>query len=111
MGIFGRKSTETDPVFGYGRGRRPLWTVGDREAEAIREVLRKAKRAEFSEAGGGIVVEGGENGEPFLVACVDEDVAAAGEVAAYTEALTAAGFRVESELDDDQMLQVFIPTP
>jgi hypothetical protein len=111
MGIFGRKSTDEEPAYGYGRGKRPLWTVRDRDAETIREVLRKAKRAEFSDAGGGFVVEGGENGEPFLVACADEDLAAAGEVAAYTEALTAAGFRVEPEPDDDQMLQVWITTP
>lgn len=34
-------------------------------------------------------MEGGENAEPFLVACADQDLAAAGEVAAYTKALTA----------------------
>jgi hypothetical protein len=111
VGIFGRKSTDTDPAFGYGRGKRPSWTVRDRDAEAIREVLRKTKRAEFSDAGGGFVVEGGENAEPFLVACADEGLTAAGEIAAYTKALTAAGFRVEPEPDDDQMLQVWIPTP
>ena len=110
MGRFGRKSTDEDPAHGYGRGKRPLWTVRDRDAEAIRDVLREAKRAEFSDAGGGFVV-GGQDGASFLVACADEDLAAACEVAAYTEALTAAGFRVEPEPRDDQTLRVWITTP
>ncbi|MBB4936822.1 hypothetical protein FHR32_001127 [Streptosporangium album] len=30
--------------FGYGEGRRPLWTMRDRDAEAVRKALRKAGR-------------------------------------------------------------------
>jgi hypothetical protein len=42
------------------------------------------------------------------MACADEDLAAAGEVTAYTEALTAASFRIEPEPSDGQILRVWI---
>ncbi|MBG0823556.1 hypothetical protein HS048_22790 [Planomonospora sp. ID91781] len=54
------------PEFGYGAGLRPLWTARDRDAEAIRAVLRTAGRREFSQRHGGFVVEGGGDGQPFL---------------------------------------------
>lgn len=39
---------ERQPRFGYGRFGRPLWTARDRDAEAIREILRRAGRREFA---------------------------------------------------------------
>jgi hypothetical protein len=82
------------PDFGFGVGMRPLWTERDRDAEAIRIILRNAGCSEYGQRRGGFVVEGGS---PFLVACaLFEDASArAKEIKTYTEALTAAGFRVE----------------
>jgi hypothetical protein len=51
--------SDNKPEFGYGAGGRPLWTARDRDAEAIRAVLRTAGRREFSQHRGGFVVEGG----------------------------------------------------
>ncbi|WP_156056133.1 hypothetical protein [Streptosporangium roseum] len=64
--------SDDDPQFGYGAGGRPLWTVRDRDAEVIRTVLRKAGSREFSERHGGFVVEGGQDGAPFAIACADD---------------------------------------
>jgi hypothetical protein len=98
------------PQFGYGRFDRPLWAAHDRDAEAIREILRRAGRHEFTlglptesaERHGGFVVEDGEEHATFLVACagLHDDEVTVGEVRHYAEALTAAGYRVTPDLDD-----------
>lgn len=101
------RATGEDPAFGYGAGKRPLWTVRDKTAEEIRIALRDAGCWEFSERAGGFVVEGGQSGTPFLVACATDDASVAtSEMTAYIEALTSAGFRVEPDPDLAQVLQV-----
>src|SRR5437764_794091 len=59
------------PQFGDGTASRPPRTVRDRDAEAIRRVLRMAGRRELGADRGGFVVEGGYRDYPFLVACAD----------------------------------------
>ncbi|MGW4412381.1 hypothetical protein ACWEJ6_50875 [Nonomuraea sp. NPDC004702] len=95
------------PEFGYGAGGRPLWTVRDRDAEVIRMVLRKAGRREFSERRDGFVVEGGEDGAPFLVACTDDAEVSMQELPRYEAALLKAGYRVEPDPGDDQVLRAW----
>ncbi|MGW4412941.1 hypothetical protein ACWEJ6_53880 [Nonomuraea sp. NPDC004702] len=92
------------PEFGYGAGGRPLWGVRDRDAEVIRTVLRKAGRREFSEGQSGFVVEGGGDGAPFLIACADDAVVCAQELPRYEAALLKAGYRVEPDPGDNQVL-------
>jgi hypothetical protein len=103
------------PQYGYGHFDRPLWTARDRNAEAIREVLRRAGRREFTlglapetaERHGGFVAEDGETHATLLVACAGlHDDEAAAEVRHYAEALTAAGYQVTPDLDADLVLQV-----
>jgi hypothetical protein len=100
---------DDEPEFGHGKGRRPLWTTRDRDAEGIRQVLRKAGRREFSDRHRGFAVEGGDGGDPFLVACADDAGAAAAELPRYEAALRAAGYRVEPDPDDSQVLRVTWP--
>ncbi|MEV4752812.1 hypothetical protein AB0K21_41240 [Streptosporangium sp. NPDC049248] len=57
-----------EPKFGYGREHRPLWSERDRDAEQVRDVLRRAGLSEFGEDRDGFVVKGGEIGQPFAVA-------------------------------------------
>ncbi len=102
--------SDDEPEFGYGRGGRPLWTVRDRDAEGVREVLRKAGRREFGDDHGGFAVEGGHGGDPFMVACADDARVSAAELPRYEAALRAAGYRVEPEPDDDQVLQAWPPS-
>ncbi len=89
------------PEFGYGRGRRPLWTTRDRDGEAIREVLRRAGLREWTDRHTGFVVEGSEDGERFLVASPG-----AADVGRITAALTGAGYQAVPDPDDDQTLRV-----
>ncbi|MGN9847048.1 hypothetical protein ACTMTI_54090 [Nonomuraea sp. H19] len=98
--------SDDKPEFGHGAGGRPLWTVRDRDAEVIRTVLRQAGRREFSERHDGFVVEGGDGGAPFLVACTEEAEKSSPEVRRYQVDLVKAGYRVESDPDDDQVLLV-----
>ncbi|MBB5782025.1 hypothetical protein [Nonomuraea jabiensis] len=98
--------SDDEPEFGYGAGGRPLWSVRDRDAEGIRTVLRKAGRREFSERHDGFVVEGGGDGAPFLVACTEEARGSAPELMRYRVDLVKAGYRVEPDPDDDQVLLV-----
>jgi hypothetical protein len=51
--------SDEGPEFGYGQGRRPLWNERDRDAERVRDILRGAGLAEFSDTRPGFVVEGG----------------------------------------------------
>ncbi|MGI5156914.1 hypothetical protein [Microbispora sp. CA-102843] len=69
-------------------------------------MLRKAGRREFSERQGGFVVEGGGDGRPFQVACTDAAEVSAQEFAQYSDDLRKAGYRVEPDADDDQVLLV-----
>ncbi|MFI6597199.1 hypothetical protein ACIBHX_13150 [Nonomuraea sp. NPDC050536] len=72
---------EDKPELGFGAAGRPLWTVRDRNAEAIRAVLRTARRLEFGERRDGFVVEG--DGAPFVIACTGGAGASAAELARY----------------------------
>jgi hypothetical protein len=97
-------TTTDQPPHGYGKYDRPLWTDRDRDAEAIRAVLRGAGCREFSESHGGFAVEGGHDGEPFAVACADDD-AHVGDLARYRPALEAAGYQVSDDpFRDDGLL-------
>lgn len=102
------------PEFGYGKGGRPLWTVRDRDAERIREVLRRGGHREFSERSDGFVVEGAnaslDGTEPFSVTCTDESLLAASELDRCSALLRGAGFHVVADPDDDQVLEVW-PAP
>jgi hypothetical protein len=100
---------EERPEFGYGQGRRPLWSEPDRDAERVRDILRGAGLVEFGDTRPGFVVEGGRASTPFLVAYAGPGRDAAMEVAAYSRALTGAGLRVEPDADDDQTLRVWLP--
>jgi hypothetical protein len=102
--------SQDKPQFGYGEGRRPLWTLRDRDAEVIRTVLRKSGQREFREGQGGFVVEGGNDGAPFVLACADDAEVAVRELARYEAALLKAGYRVEPDPGDDQALRVW-PAP
>ncbi|GAA0826808.1 hypothetical protein ACFQVD_11485 [Streptosporangium amethystogenes subsp. fukuiense] len=101
--------SDDKPEFGYGAGGRPLWTARDRDAEIIRAVLRKAGHREFSERHGGFVVEGGSGGRSFQVACADDAETSALELARYSDDLRTAGYRVEPDAGDDQVLLVSPP--
>ncbi|MCX4826720.1 hypothetical protein OG883_44570 [Streptomyces sp. NBC_01142] len=108
MGIMERKDEQ--PQFGYGRGERPLPRLVDRDAEVIREVLRKAGCLEFSDSEDGFVVESGDEGAPFLVACtVDEWAEAEQELQRYRAALAGASMRVEPDPEDRKTLLVWMP--
>jgi hypothetical protein len=87
--------------------KRPLWTARDRNAEKIRIILRDAGHKEYSERHDGFVVEGGDSGEPFLVACTGIDEAWIGrKTVAYIRSLKLAGFEVKQDPDDSGILQV-----
>ena len=92
------------PTYGYGRGRRPLWTERDEAAEQIRAVLRSAGHRERGKPWGGkskpgFVVEGGE---PFHVACAGYGANIVAEQRQYAEALRTAGYVVEGADDTDR---------
>ncbi|TMR89909.1 hypothetical protein EJK15_58200 [Nonomuraea basaltis] len=77
------------------------------DAEVIRTTLRKTGRREFSERHDGFVVDGGENGAPFLIAYTDDDAeVSAQELTRSQVDLGQAGYRVEPDPDDDQVLLV-----
>ncbi|GAA2701208.1 hypothetical protein GCM10010412_098810 [Nonomuraea recticatena] len=69
----------------------------DRNAEVIRTVLHTAGRREFSERHDGFVVEGGDDGAPFLVACTDEAKRSAPQLTRYQVDLVKAGYRGEPD--------------
>jgi hypothetical protein len=102
---------DDDPEYGYGKFDRPLWSVRDRDAERIREQLRRAGFADFDERHlNGFAVEG--EGDPFHVAyCGDESMhGPTGEaMAGYRAALKGAGWRVEPAEDGDaQSFEVYL---
>lgn len=62
-----------EPLYGYGKAGRPLWSPRDRDAEEIRRVLRRGGFSDFDERHlEGFAVEGANSGqddlEPFAVA-------------------------------------------
>jgi hypothetical protein len=92
--------------------KRPIWNKRDRDAEQIRIILRDAGCKEFSQHRDGFVVEGGDSGSPFFVACtgIDEAIATE-ETTAYSQALKSAGFEVTQDQADDRILQVWAKQP
>ncbi|MDQ2875501.1 MAG: hypothetical protein M3Y33_12210 [Actinomycetota bacterium] len=72
--------------------------------------MRKAGRREFGDDHGGFAVEGGHGGDPFMVTCADAAGVSAAGLPRYEAALRAAGYRVEPEPDDDQVLQAWPPS-
>lgn len=101
---------EDKPEFGFGAVGRPLWTVREHDAEVIRAALRTAGRREFGERQDGFVVEGGHDGAPFVIAYTGDAEASAAELARYEAALLTAGYRVELDPVDDQVLQAWPPS-
>lgn len=99
--------SDDEPKFGYGLGRRPLWSEHDRDAERVRDALRGAELVEFSDGRNGFVVEGGGTGQPFLVAFTGLANGAREQVGACAVALRSAGMRVEPDSGDDQSLLVW----
>lgn len=92
---------------------QPLWSARDRDAEAIRALLRKAGHRGFSDTRG-FAVEGAnsseDGAEPFRVSCADSDDAfAAAELAAYVGVLRGAGYAVTADPDDEEILEVHPP--
>ncbi|MEU4077657.1 hypothetical protein [Streptomyces venezuelae] len=76
----------------------------------IREALHGAGRPAFSDSEDGFVVESGDEGAPFLVACtIDEWTDAEPELQRYRVALTNARMRVEPDPEDHKTLQVWMP--
>lgn len=92
-----------EPRYGYGRGERPLWSRRDRDAEAIRRVLRRAGFRDFDERHlNGFAVEGASSSEdgmePFAVAyCGDTDAPAV--LTRYQRALERAGLTADPDPD------------
>ncbi|MEV5824268.1 hypothetical protein AB0L25_01685 [Spirillospora sp. NPDC052242] len=104
-----------EPAFGYGRHRRPLRTRRDRDAETVRDVLRRAGHREYGRPRDGFcVIDGGDGGLPFIVACASRTrrrtLSPTAELAAYRRTLTAAGLRVEpaGAGDDPTYLKVWL---
>lgn len=105
----------TSDQIATGAHGRPLWNERDRQAEAIRVVLRQAGCQEWI---GGDELDDNDDGQvgfvvesenPFLVCCPDDDeLDRHAEERRYATALTAAGYRVEPDEDDDG-LQVWPP--
>jgi hypothetical protein len=108
-------SDEQRPAFVDGAQDRPLWSVCDRDAEAIRALLRRAGHREFSERRGGFAVEGAnasqDGPEPFSVTCTDDKLLAAGELGRYSALLRGAGYRVLADPEDDEVLEVWPAGP
>ena len=104
--VFRAKSS---PRFGYGALKRPLWTAQVMDAERIRGLLRDSGCPEADEQDDGFVVQASDGEGPFYVACTISDaMRAAAQMTTYKHVLTSAGFRVEPDPDDDQVLQVRI---
>jgi hypothetical protein len=99
-----------EPRYGYGRGGRPLWSPRDRDAEAIRRVLRRAGLRDFDELHpGGFAVEGANaseaGDEPFYVAyCGDAEAPAT--LRRYRLVLEQSGLRVSVDPQDEDVVRV-----
>ena len=102
-----RASPDQEPEFGYGEHGRPLWEEQDRDAEDARAALRRAGFREFTDQQGGFAVVGGE---PILVACLDQELLAAGGRERYAETLRTSGFTVTADAEDPSLLRVLPAT-
>ncbi|GAA4988381.1 hypothetical protein WHI96_25035 [Pseudonocardia tropica] len=82
------------PAYGHGFEARPLWSVRDRDAEQLRELLRRRGFVEFTEGGDGFVVEHPDDEGPMLLVHTrqprSERVAAEQD---YGRLLEQAGYR------------------
>ncbi|MEH0826296.1 MULTISPECIES: hypothetical protein [unclassified Micromonospora] len=98
------------PRYGYGRGGRPLGSSRDRDAEALRRVLRRAGLRDVDERHlDGFAVEGAnaslDGPEPFSVAyCGTADVPQT--MAHYRTVLERAGYQVDADPLDEHVLLV-----
>ncbi|MEU4377046.1 hypothetical protein [Pseudonocardia alni] len=82
------------PAYGHSFDARPLWSVRDREADQLRELLRRRGFVEFTEGGDGFVVEHPGDEGPMLL--VHTGQPRAERVAAehdYARLLEQAGYR------------------
>ncbi|MEW2386538.1 hypothetical protein AB0873_31450 [Micromonospora sp. NPDC047707] len=98
------------PQYGYGRGGRPLGSPRDRDAEALRRVLRRAGLRDVDERHpDGFAVEGANTSldgpEPFSVAyCGTADLPET--MARYRTVLAQAGYQVEVDPLDEHIVLV-----
>ncbi|MBM0233192.1 hypothetical protein JNW91_15765 [Micromonospora sp. STR1_7] len=103
-------ANEERPRYGYGRGGRPLGSSRDRDAEALRRVLRRAGLRDFDERHlDGFAVEGANSSldgpEPFSVAyCGTAGVPEA--MTRYRAVLQQAGYQVDVDPLDEHSLLV-----
>ncbi|WP_405098217.1 hypothetical protein [Micromonospora sp. NBC_01412] len=101
---------EERPRYGYGDGGRPLGSPRDRDAEVVRRVLRQAGLRDFGERHlDGFAVEGANTSmdgpEPFAVSyCGTRNEVEA--VARYRRVLERAGYQVEADPVDSNVLLV-----
>ncbi|MGC5288931.1 hypothetical protein [Micromonospora sp. DT231] len=97
-----------EPRYGYGKGERPLWSSRDRDAEAVRRVLRGAGFRDVGERHlDGFAVEGasGDGPEPFYVSYCGYPKKP-GTIGRYVQALRRAGFEVEPDMKLEDVLVV-----
>lgn len=100
-----------EPRYGYGKGKRPLWSRRDRDGEAIRQVLRRGGFHDFDERHlDGFAVEGANSSqdgqEPYTVTCCGEAATASATLRRYRALLEQAGYRIGPDPDDEQTLLV-----
>lgn len=84
---------EQDPAYGHSFDARPLWSERDRDADQLRELLRRRGFVEFTEGSDGFVVEHPDDGPMLLVHTGQlraERVAAEHD---YASLLEQAGYR------------------
>lgn len=82
-----------DPAYGHSFDARPLWSERDRDAEQLRELLRRRGFTEFTEGSDGFVVEHPDDGPMLLIHTGEpraERVAAEHD---YARLLEQAGYR------------------
>ncbi len=106
-------SDDQRPKYGYGLAGRPLWSGRDRDAEAIRRVLRRAGYRDGNDRSvGHFAVEGANasldehSREPYFVACTDMRLSDAAGPRRFALVLRAAGYDVTDDPDDDGVLIV-----
>ncbi|WP_435204986.1 hypothetical protein [Micromonospora sp. bgisy143] len=97
-----------EPRYGYGKGERPLWSSRDRDAEAVRRVLRRAGFRDVGERHlDGFAVEGasGDGPKPFYVSYCGYPKKP-GTIGRCVQALRRAGFEVEPDMKLEDVLVV-----
>ena len=58
---------QQEPAYGHSFDARPLWSERDRDADQLRELLRRRGFTEFTEGSDGFVVEHTDAGPMLLV--------------------------------------------